>query len=104
MELQTTPACTDTLRCGAITTLIDAVAQEQAALANILESERLKIEKAVSLSGVDLDDLTAIDQSAERVIAAVTRLELALQLKLDLFQDCLCPRNGCRGDTPCQES
>ena len=45
-----------------------------------------------------VDDLVKIDKSAERIIAAVTRLELALQLKLDLFQDCLCPeehRHGC---------
>lgn len=53
--------------------------------------EHRKIQKAVELAGVDVDDLVEIDESVEKVLAAVTRLELALQLKLDLFHDCLCP-------------
>ena len=50
-----------------------------------------KIEKATQLCGVDIDDLVDIDTSAERMLAAITRLELAIQLKLDLFSECLCP-------------
>ena len=46
---------------------------------------------------MDVDDLVEIDRSVERVLAAVTRLELALQLKLDLFRDCLCPEEWCHG-------
>lgn len=42
-----------------------------------------------------MENLVEIDESAERILAAVTRLELAIQLKLDLFNECLCP------DTPC---
>ena len=34
-------------------------------------------------------------KDVERVLAAVPRLELALQLKLDLFSDCLCPDMSC---------
>ncbi len=30
----------------------------------------------------------------------MTRLEQALQLKLDLFRDCLCPDTPCAGDFP----
>ena len=56
-----------------------------------MEAEHRKIQKATELACVNVNDLVKIDESAERVIAAVTRLELALQLKLDLFQDCLCP-------------
>ena len=40
---------------------------------------------------MDVDDLVEIDRSVEQVLAAVTRLEPALQLKPDLFRDCLCP-------------
>lgn len=93
--MQTTPPHPDNSRCKAITELIDAVAEQQEALARILEAEHKKIEKATQLCSTDVDDLVRIDESVERVLAAVTRLELALQLKLDLFRDCLCPDNGC---------
>lgn len=90
-------------RCDAITELIEAVAEQQEALARILEAEHRKIEKTTELCNVDVDDLVRIDDSVERVLAAVTRLELALQLKLDLFRDCLCPDTPCRGDhSPCR--
>ena len=85
----------DDNRCKAISDLIKSVAEEQEALARILEAEHKKIEKTTELCGTDVDDLVRIDKSVERVLAAVTRLELALQLKLALFEECLCP------DTPC---
>ena len=87
-------------RCKAITELIKSVAEEQEALARILEAEHKKIEKTVDLCGTNQEDLVKIDKSVERVLAAVTRLELALQLKLDLFQDCLCPDSPCSDDYP----
>lgn len=87
----------DDSRCKVISELIESVAEEQEALARILEAEHKKIEKAAELCNADVGDLVRIDQSVERVLAAVTRLELALQLKLDLFRDCLCP------DTPCHK-
>ena len=93
--IQTAPQRPDDSRCKAISRLIDAVAEQQEALARILEAEPEKIEKATQLCGVDVDDLVEIDTSAERMLAAITRLELAIQLKLDLFSECLCP------DTPC---
>ena len=85
-------------RDKAISDLIASVAEEQEALARILGAEKDKIEKAVELCRTDVDDLVRIDRSVERVLAAVTRLELALQLKLDLFQDCLCLREHHRCD------
>lgn len=84
-------------RCKAISDLIASVAEEQEALARILEAEHKKIEKATDMCGTDVEELIEIDKSAERVLAAVTRLELALQLKLDLFRECLCPDTPCRG-------
>ena len=102
--VQTSPSHRDNSRCDAITELIASVAEEQEALARILEAEHKKIEKAASICTKDVDDLVKIDTSVERVLAAITRLELALQLKLDLFQDCLCPNTPCRGDhSPCHQ-
>ena len=93
--IQSAPPRPDDSRCKAITRLIDAIAEQQEALARILESEHKKIEKATQLCGTNVDDLVEIDESVERILAAGTRLELAIQLKLDLFSECLCP------DTPC---
>lgn len=84
-------------RCKAITRLIDAVAEQQEALARILEAEHEKIKKATQLCGVDVDDPVEIDTSAGCILAAITRLELAIQLKLDLFSECLCPDTPCHG-------
>ena len=86
----------DDSRCKAISDLISSVAEEQEALARILEAEHKKIEKATDLCSVDVEELVKIDQSVERVLSAVTRLELALQLKLALFDECLCPDMSCR--------
>lgn len=93
----TTPPRPDDSRCRAITRLIDAVAEQQEALARILEAEHRKIEKATQLGGTTMENLLEIDESAERILAAVTRLELAIQLKLDLFNECLCPDTPCSG-------
>ena len=90
-------------RRKAITKLIEAVAEQQEALARILEAEHKKIEKMTQLYGTSVDDLEDIDESIERILAAVTRLELAIQLKLDLFSECLCPDSPYMGGrtTPC---
>lgn len=78
-------------RSEAITRLIESVAKQQEALAEILEAEHRKIQKTVELANVDVDDLVEIDESVRRVVDAMTRLEMTLQLKLGMFQDCLCP-------------
>lgn len=98
--IQPLPSRHEDSRCKAITELIEAVAKQQEALARILEAEHKKIEKTTELCKTDVDDLVKIDKSVERILAAVTRLELALQLKLDLFQDCLCPDSPCSDDYP----
>ena len=92
-----TPPRNENQRCTAISQLIEAVAEQQKSLARILEAEHRKIEKTAQLNNTDVDDLVRIDDSVERILAAVTRLELAIQLKLDLFRDCLCPDAPCSG-------
>ena len=98
---QSFPSHHDDDRCKAISDLISSVAEEQEALARILDAEHKKIEKATELCDVDVEELVKIDKSVERVLAAVTRLELALQLKLALFDECLCPDTPCRGSESC---
>ena len=76
-------------RCQAITDIIESVAQEQAALGNILSAEAEKLEKFVSTCASHHELLKA-NQSVERLLNSVGRLEMILQAKLELFEDCLC--------------
>lgn len=101
--IKTTSSHQEEGRCKAISELIESVAEEQEALAKILEAEHKKVEKTTNLCNTDVDDLVKIDKSVERILAAITRLELALQLKLDLFHNCLCPDSPCCGSSsPCR--
>lgn len=101
-DMQSYPSHHDDDRREAISDLIASVAKEQEALARILDAEHKKIEKTTDLCDVDVDDLVEIDKSVERVLTAVTRLELALQLKLALFEDCLCPDRHSEHHSCCQ--
>lgn len=78
-------------RCQAITDMIESVAQEQAALGRILSAESDKLGKIVSLKCTRPHELLQANRSVDRVINSVSRLEMVLQSKLDLFADCLCP-------------
>ena len=92
-------------RCQAISDIIESVALEQAALAHILNAEGEKIQKVVNPWGPLAEDSAAADpfpwhpttqelldtnKSVKRMVDAVSRLELVLQAKLDLFSDCVC--------------
>lgn len=97
--VQTIPPRHENSRCKAISELIESVAKEQEALADILDAEHHKMEKLCDPCCTAANDLISVNKSLELVLAAVTRLELALQLKLDLFHDCLCPDSPCFCDS-----
>lgn len=78
-------------RNQAISNIIDSVAKEQAALANILEAEGDKLKKLVFMPCVCPEVLLAANKSVEKTVKAIARLETVLQSKLELFDDCLCP-------------
>lgn len=75
-------------RGEAITDIITSVALEQAALAHILNAEGEKLQRVIG-STADVNRLLDTNRSVERMVNAVSRLELVLQSKLDLFQDCI---------------
>ena len=77
-------------RCQAITGIIESVAQEQAALGHILSAESDKLEKIISFPFINPHDLLKINRSVDQAINSVARLEMILQSKLELFEDCLC--------------
>ncbi|WP_312694936.1 hypothetical protein [Caproiciproducens sp.] len=77
-------------RCQAISDIIESVALEQAALAHILNAEGEKLQKIVATERVTPAQLLDTNKSVKKVVDSVSRLELVLQAKLDLFSDCAC--------------
>lgn len=91
-------------RCQAISDLIESIAQEQAALGRILCVEAEKLEKLIEDVCTCPPEMLRANKSVERLINAVSRLEMILETKLELFDDCLCkcahnpprpPMGGC---------
>ncbi|MEM1483323.1 hypothetical protein V6615_00435 [Oscillospiraceae bacterium PP1C4] len=79
-----------TTRCQAITDIIESVALEQTALSHILNAEGEKIQKVVAIVSATPDQLLAVNKSVKSMVNAITRLEMVLQSKLEMFEDCLC--------------
>ena len=79
-----------TTSAQAVTDIVESVALEQTALSHILNAEGEKIQKAVATAGVTTEDLIAVNKSVESMVNTVARLEMILQAKLSVFDDCLC--------------
>lgn len=78
-----------TSRSQAITDIIESVALEQKALSRILDAEAEKIHKVVNYAR-SKEEILEVNHSVHLVLNAITRLELVLQAKLEMFQECLC--------------
>ena len=76
-------------RCQAITDIISSVALEQTALSHILNAEGEKIQKIVA-EATTADEMLAVNKSVNSMVNSITRLEMLLQNKLQIFEDCLC--------------
>ncbi|MEG2597539.1 MAG: hypothetical protein RR977_03840 [Oscillospiraceae bacterium] len=77
-------------RGDAIGNIIESVATEEAAFAHILNAESEKIMAVVNNSGATADDLLAVNASVKSTISAISRLEMQLQAKLELFRATVC--------------
>jgi hypothetical protein len=71
----------------AITDIIESVALQEAALAHILNAEGEKMQAIIATEGVTPEELLALNRSVIQLVSAVTRLEMTLQAKLELFAD-----------------
>ena len=89
--------CTIGPREQAITDIFTSVALEQTALGHILNAEGEKIQKAVAL-GLSTAEMIAINDSVTNMTEVITNLELVLQGKLELFEDCNPCGNKCCND------
>lgn len=76
-------------RCQAITDIITSVALEQTALGHIINAEGEKIQKIVA-DAKTAEEMLAVNKSVESMLNSITKLEMVLQGKLELFKDCLC--------------
>ncbi len=79
-----------TTRCQAVTDIIESVALQQTGLSHIINAEGEKIQAGIKYSEKDPSLMLEINNSVHNMINAITRLEVILQGKLELFKDCLC--------------
>ncbi|MEG1834803.1 MAG: hypothetical protein RRZ68_04800 [Oscillospiraceae bacterium] len=77
-------------RPEAVGNIIESVATEEAAFAHILNAESEKIMAVVNNASATAEDLLAINASVKSAISAISRLEMQLQAKLELFQKTVC--------------
>lgn len=79
-----------TTRCQSITDIMESVALEQTALSHILNAEGEKIQKVMGLKDVTEVQLLQVNSSVQSMVDSISRLEMILQMKLELFKDCTC--------------
>ena len=72
-------------RDQAITDLIQSVALQESALSHIMNAEGEKMQAIIGMSGVTNEELLALNKSVESMLNSITRLEMILQAKLELF-------------------
>lgn len=73
----------------AISDIIESVALQETGLSHILNAEGEKIQKVVAIA-TNTEELMAVNKSVERMVNAVSRLELILQSKIELFSCEIC--------------
>lgn len=69
--------------CQAIADLLESIALQEAGLAHIINAEGEKIQKALEIPGVTIEQLVAINQSVLDVLTKVIKLEMVLEFKLE---------------------
>lgn len=79
-----------TTRYDAVTDIIQSVALEQAALSHILNAEGEKLQCMLASDCTTPDEILSTNASVRSMVDSVAKLEMILQYKLSLFEDCLC--------------
>ncbi|MEG1613069.1 MAG: hypothetical protein RR357_02760 [Clostridia bacterium] len=77
-------------RGEAVGDIISSIATEEAAFAHILNAESEKIAVVVNNSSATAEDMLKINESVKNTISAISRLEMQLQAKLDMFKETIC--------------
>ena len=74
-------------RNQAITDLIESVALQETALSHILNAEGEKMQAIIAMPHATPEQLMELNDSVNKLVNAVTRLEMMLQAKLELFSN-----------------
>lgn len=77
-------------RCRAVSDLIESVALEEAGIAHILNAEGEKLQKIIGNPGTSTCTLLQANNSVKKMVNSTMLLNLILQSKLGLFEDCIC--------------
>ncbi|MEG1711357.1 MAG: hypothetical protein RR054_05625 [Clostridia bacterium] len=73
----------------AIADLIESVALQETGLSHILNAEGEKIQAFVAMAGVTPAQLLSVNSSVQATIDSISRLEMILQSKLNLFSNAI---------------
>ena len=71
----------------------------ETALSHIINAEGEKIQKIVA-SAETAEEMLAVNKSVKAMVNSISRLEMVLQGKLELFEDCLCAECDMPVDPP----
>ena len=77
--------------CQAITDLIESIALQEAGLAHIINAEGEKIQAALEIEDVTIEDLIAINESVSNTLTKIIKLEMVLEFKLEEIGNIGCP-------------
>ena len=78
-------------RNQAITDLIQSVALQETALSHMLNAEGEKMQAIIAMPNATLEDMMEMNESVNKLVNAVTRLEMMFLAKLELFADQVVP-------------
>lgn len=77
-------------RCQAINNLIESVALVETGLSHIINAEGEKIQKIVNWDkeiDVPVEDILKVNESVNKMITSITKLEMILQNKLEIVSE-----------------
>lgn len=77
-------------RGEAVGDIIESIAMQEKSLSHILNAESEKLQAIINSSTATADQILQANKSVKNTIIAISRLEMQLQAKLDLFQGTIC--------------
>jgi hypothetical protein len=77
--------------CQAITDLLESIALQETGLSHIINAEGEKIQTALEINNVSIDDLININQSVANTLTKIIKMEMLLEFKLEEINRLNCP-------------